>query len=61
MVDRHERIKALQEVVRRLESVGAGPTGGEQDFDDARVDAYIATALTAARSALAIAKERDDT
>ena len=48
-------------VVRRLEEVKADPDLiGELDFEDARVDGYVAMALSAARSALAIAAKRDD-
>jgi len=55
-----EKIEALAEVVRLLEKVKADPALiGELDFEDARVDGYIVMALSAARSALAIAK-RDD-
>ena len=54
-------IEALEEVVRRLEEVKADPALiGELDFEDARVDGYVAMALSAARSALAIAAKRDD-
>ena len=60
MTGGEEKIEALEEVVRRLEEVKADPALiGELDFEDARVDGYIAMALSAARSALAIAK-RDD-
>jgi hypothetical protein len=56
-----EKIEALEEVVRRLEEVKADPALiGELDFEDARVDGYVAMALSAARSALAIAAKRDD-
>jgi hypothetical protein len=56
-----EKIEALEEVVRRLEEVKADPALiGELDFEDARVDGYVAMALSAARSALAITAKRDD-
>lgn len=61
MVGGEEKIEALEEVVRRLEEVKADPALiGELDFEDARVDGYVAMALSAARSALAIAAKRDD-
>ncbi len=61
MVDKGEKVEALEEAVRLLESVKAAPRSlGELDFDDARVDGYVTTALTAARSALAAATERHD-
>lgn len=46
------RRRALEEAVRLLESVRADSEGG-RGFDDARVDGYVATALTAARAAVA--------
>ncbi len=56
-----EKVEALEEVVRRLEEVRADPAlVGELDFEDARVDGYVTMALSAARSALAIAAKRDD-
>jgi hypothetical protein len=56
-----EKVEALEEVVRRLEEVKADPAlVGELDFEDARVDGYVTMALSAARSALAIAAKRDD-
>jgi hypothetical protein len=61
VVGGEEKIEALEEVVRRLEEVKADPALiGELDFEDARVDGYVAMALSAARSALAIAAKRDD-
>lgn len=48
------RRRALEEAVRLLESVRADSEGG-RGFDDARVDGHVATALTAARAALAVA------
>jgi hypothetical protein len=54
-----EKIEALEEVVRRLEEVKADPALiGELDFEDARVDGYVAMALSAAR--FAITAKRDD-
>jgi len=56
-----EKVEALEEVVRRLEEVKGDPAlVGELDFEDARVDGYVTMALSAARSALAIAAKRDD-
>jgi hypothetical protein len=61
MADGEEKTKVLEEVVRRLEEVKADPSLiGELDFEDARVDGYVTMALTAARSALAIATKSDD-
>ena len=61
MTGGEEKIEALEEVVRRLEEVKADPALiGELDFEDARVDGYVAMALSAARSALGIAAKRDD-
>jgi hypothetical protein len=56
-----EKIEALEEIIRRLEEVKADQSWiGELDFEDARVDSYVAMALSAARSALTIAAKRDD-
>ena len=61
MAGGEEKIEALEEIVRRLEEVKADPTLiGELDFEDARVDGYVAMALSAARSALTIVAKRDD-
>ncbi|MBA3472225.1 MAG: hypothetical protein H0T57_03180 [Rubrobacter sp.] len=61
MAGGEEKAKVLEEVVRRLEEVRADPAlVGELDFEDARVDGYVTMALSAARSALAIAAKRDD-
>ena len=61
MAGREETTKILEEVVQRLEEVKADPALiGELDFEDARVNGYVVMALSAARSALAIATERDD-
>jgi hypothetical protein len=60
VADRKETIKALNEVVRRLEEIKVDPRlMGELNFEDARVDGYVVMALSAARSALAIATDRD--
>lgn len=61
MDTRDERRGTLEEVVRLLESVRNTST----DFDDARTDGYIVTALSAARSALgtmrgALSRSDDD-
>ena len=61
MVGGEAKIEALEEVVRRLEEVKADPALiGELNFEDARVDGYVTMALSAARSALALAAKRDD-
>ena len=61
MADGEEKVEALEEVVRHLEEMKADPAlVGELDFEDARVDGYVTMALSAARSALAIAAKRDD-
>ena len=61
MLGGEEKIEALEEVVRRLEEVKADPALiGELNFEDARVDGYVAMALSAARAALALAAKRDD-
>ena len=61
MTGGEEKVEALEEVVRRLEEVKADPALiGELDFEDARVDGYVAMALSAVRSALAVAAKRDD-
>jgi hypothetical protein len=55
-----EKIEAIEEVVRRLEELKADPAlVGELDFEDARVDGYLTMALSAARSALAIAAKHN--
>ena len=61
MAGREEKTRALEEAVRLLEGVKVGShLLGELDFEDARVDGYIAMALSAARSTLAIAVRPDD-
>jgi hypothetical protein len=56
VADGEEKVEALEEVVRRLEGIKVDPSlMGELDFEDARVDGYVTMALSAARSALAIA------
>ena len=56
-----ERIQALEEAVRHLESVKVDHARiGDLDFDDARVDGLVTTALSAARAALSAATKRDD-
>jgi hypothetical protein len=60
MANGEEKTKVLEEVVRRLEEIKADPSLiGELDFEDARVDGYVTMALSAARSALAIATNSD--
>ena len=60
-MERSERIQALEEAVRHLESVKMDPARlGELDFDDARVDGLVTTALSAARAALSATTKRDD-
>ena len=56
MAGGEEKVEALEEVVRRLVEVKADPDLiGELDFEDARVDGYVTMALSASRSALALA------
>ncbi len=60
MAGGEEKVEALEEVVRRLEEVKVDPAlVGELDFEDARVDGYVTMALSAARSALAIAAKHN--
>ncbi len=59
MADRSEQRRIIEEVVRLLESAGLDPAEG-QDFDDKRVESYLVTALSAARSALNIAAGREN-
>ena len=61
MTDRDEIRRTLEEVVRLLESARTGPTPGyDPDFDDGRVDSYVVTALSAAKTALNVASGRGD-
>ncbi len=61
MAGGEEKVETLEEVVRRLEEVKADPAlVGDLDFEDARVDGYVTMALSAARSALAIAARHND-
>ncbi len=56
-----EQREILEEVVRLLESVRGGIGRMDKpDFDDKRLDSYVVTALSAARSALNIAGLRED-
>lgn len=52
----------LEEAVRLLEAVrqDTGRRGGGFDFEDARVDAHLVTALSAARAALSVAGQRGE-
>ena len=60
MAGGEEKIEALEEAVRRLKEVKADPAlVGELDFEDARVDGYVTMALSATRSALAIAAKHN--
>ena len=61
MIGKKEKIEALEEAVRQLESVKTEtrPTG-EMDFNDARIDGYVTTALSAARAALSATIKRED-
>jgi hypothetical protein len=60
MANGEEKTKVLEEVVRRLEEIRADPRLiAELDFEDARVNGYVTMALSAARSALAIATNSD--
>jgi hypothetical protein len=60
VADRDEQRRALEEVVRLLESARTGPTPDhDPDFDDGRVDSYVVAALSAARTALNIASGRE--
>jgi hypothetical protein len=61
VADRDEQRRALEEVVRLLESARTGPTPEHRpDFDDGRVDSYVVAALSAAKSALNVASGRED-
>lgn len=60
-MQKSNRIQALEEAVRHLESIKADPARiGDLDFEDARVDGFISTALSAARAALSAASQRED-
>ncbi|WP_166397983.1 hypothetical protein [Rubrobacter marinus] len=60
-MERSERIRALEEAVRHLESAHTDLAGvGDLDFEDARVAGFVSTALSAARAALSAATKRDD-
>lgn len=54
MSARDERRERLEEAIRLLESARDVPT----DFEDARLDGHLVTALTATRAALNLASER---
>jgi hypothetical protein len=59
VVGEKEKTKALEEVVQRLEAVKVDPPlTGELDFEDARIDGYVATALSASQAALSATVER---
>ena len=56
-----ERIQALEEAVRHLESARTQHDRiGDLDFEDARVAGLITTALSAARVALSAASQREN-
>ena len=56
-----EQREILEEAVRLLESVREGIGRTEKlDFDDKRVDSYVVSAISAARSALNIAARREN-
>lgn len=60
-MQRSQRLQALEEAARCLESVKTDPASiGDLDFDDARIDGLITTALSATRAALSAATRRDD-
>lgn len=61
MEHRSERVRALEEAVKLLESVEVERSRlGELDFDDARINGFVSHALSAARAALNAASQRDD-
>ncbi len=61
MADETEKAKALEEAVRLLEFVKIDPRQiGEIDFDEAQIDGYVTTALSAARAALSAITKRED-
>ncbi len=61
MANGTEKTRALEEAVRLLESVKVDPRWiSDLDFDEARIDGYVATALSAARAALSAITEREE-
>lgn len=61
MANATEKTRALEEAVRLLESVKVDPRQiGDLDFDEARIDGHVATALSAARAALSAAVKREE-
>lgn len=61
MANGTEKTRALEEAVRLLEAVKVDPRQiGELDFDEARIDGHVATALSAARAALSAAAKREE-
>ena len=61
MVDRSEQSRVLEEVVRLLESARMDMDAMDRpSFEDGRVDSYVVTALTAARAAMNIAAQREN-
>lgn len=61
MANATEKTRALEEAVRLLESVKVDSRQiGELDFDEARIDGHVATALSAARAALSAAVKREE-
>ena len=60
-MQRSQRLEALEEAARYLQSVKTDPARiGELDFDDARIDGLITTALSATRAAISATTQRDD-
>ncbi len=62
IMQRSDQIQqALEEAVRHLESAKTDLTRlDDLDFEDARVAGFVSTALSAARAALTVAKQRDN-
>ena len=61
MADGTEKIRTLEEAVRLLESVKVDPRRiGDLDFEDARIDGHVTTALSSARAALSVTIKRED-
>jgi hypothetical protein len=58
MANTNRQEEALEEVIRQLElaETGLDSASERRGFADARIDSYIATARTATRAALAIAR-----